>query len=143
MARPTIHLEGDDGHLAGWLVRIQGLAKATELNGQVAIVGSISANGRYEVELVDTSEKKSVQPQHLQQLPLMDEVTLWIQFFQKVNEVTSDDLVLQRLERLEEIQMTVEVLVQTKALIGMLAQHQLLEISGFFRANKDQFQDQS
>lgn len=114
---PTIHLDDEDETTldVGWLVRIIGLEKAKELNGQVGSVkGFVIERQRYEVELLNTEDIKLIQARNLEQLPILEEVGIWCKLLEQSNGNASEPLVLRQLERLEEINMTVELLVQTK-----------------------------
>ena len=112
----TIHLDGDGcDPEVGWLVRINGLANATELNGQVALIcGFVTQKQRYEVELLESKEKKSIQARNLAELAPLEEVKLCCQLLEKVNGISSEELLLRQLERLEEIHITPEILFETK-----------------------------
>ena len=112
----TIHLDGDGcDPEVGWLVRINGLANAKELNGQVALIcGFITEKQRYEVELLESKEKKSIQGRNLAELTPLEEVKLCCQLLEKVNGISSEELLLRQLERLEEIHITPEILFETK-----------------------------
>lgn len=114
---PTIHLDDEDESTidVGWLVRIIGLEKATELNGQVGSVkGFLIQRQRYEVELLNTPDIKLIQARNLEQLPIVEEVGIWCKLLEQSNGNDSELVALRQLERLEEINMTVELLVQTK-----------------------------
>jgi len=112
----TIHLDGEGcDPEVGWLVRINGLANAKELNGQVALIcGFITEKQRYEVELLESKEKKSIQGRNLAELAPLEEVKLCCQLLEKVNGISSEELLLRQLERLEEIHITPEILFETK-----------------------------
>ena len=112
----TIHLDGDGcDPEVGWLVRINGLANAKELNGQVALIcGFITEKQRYEVELLESKEKKSIQGRNLAELAPLEEVKFCCQLLERVNGISSEELLLRQLERLEEIHITPEILFETK-----------------------------
>lgn len=114
---PTIHLDDEEETTldVGWLVRIIGLEKAPQWNGQVGSVkGFLIERQRYEVELLGSKDIKMVQARNLEQLPILEEVGIWCKLLEQSNGDAEEPLVLRQLERLEEINMTVDLLVQTK-----------------------------
>ena len=66
------------------------------------------------MELLESKEKKSIQGRNLAELTPLEEVKLCCQLLEKVNGISSEELLLRQLERLEEIHITPEILFETK-----------------------------
>ena len=66
------------------------------------------------MELLESKEKKSIQGRNLAELAPLEEVKFCCQLLEKVNGISSEELLLRQLERLEEIHITPEILFETK-----------------------------
>ncbi|CAK9003175.1 Receptor-type tyrosine-protein phosphatase F [Durusdinium trenchii] len=111
MARATILLddEPDGPEMVDLPMRLVGLTQARQLNGQVVVVKRfVTEKQRYEVELWQSKEVKSVQVANLECLPVDQEVGLWAQLFQ---EAKSED-VQGWLNRLEKLPITTAMLAE-------------------------------
>lgn len=99
-------------HQTDSVVKLAGLVNAAHLNGQFAIVlRYVPDKARYEVGLHPGGEKKSLKPDNLEQLPLLEEVALLRDRLASPGVPVS--VALPALRRLEALDITTEVLRQT------------------------------
>ena len=93
-------------------LKIVGLKAASHLNEKTCYIHKFNnETQRYEVKLVESNQIKSVQPANLQPLSGVDEVAAWAQLLQRQDLVAQEGLV--PLNRLEKLQITIEILTQT------------------------------